>query len=155
MEYRGKKKSHFKFCDMWIEDEKWRGQACTAGIFLKSITNPLKRLNNDRFSGTHNICDIAKQELNVIQKQLMLDPINIQLQEQEQVPKQGYQDALSASLNLKKQQSKLDWTTMSDQSTSFFFARVKQRISQLQICRLQDERGIVWEGRKYHFMKNC
>ncbi|KAJ8434122.1 hypothetical protein Cgig2_024240 [Carnegiea gigantea] len=37
---------------------------------------------------------------------------------------------------------------MSDQCTSFFFARAKQRRSQLQIYRLQDEGGIVREGRE-------
>jgi len=64
----------------------------------------LKRLSKDKVRRIHKRYDKARLELNVIQEKLMLDPINIQLQEQEQMLRKGYHDALSASLLLRKQE---------------------------------------------------
>jgi len=64
----------------------------------------LKRLSKDKVRRIHKRYDKARLELNVIQEKLMLDPINIQLQEQEQMLRKGYHDALSAPLLLRKQE---------------------------------------------------
>ena len=58
-----------------------------------------------------------------------------------------YNDSLSASLSLKKQQNKTDWTNMDNQCTMCFFARVKQRRAMTHIYRIHDDERSMHEGK--------
>ncbi|XP_074305243.1 uncharacterized protein LOC141640292 [Silene latifolia] len=79
---------------------------------LRSLKNPLKELNRNRFSDIEKAVGIAKIQLDDIQTQMHRDPCNIRLMEEESDAADTYRSLAKAHFSFLSQKSKVDWGLM-------------------------------------------
>ena len=153
-----KARPNFQYCDMWSKHKDFEriittpkhstnGSAMDSLCwYLNRIRAPLRRLNKDHFSDLKNQQSIARKSLEVIQQAHHQHPEDMLLAQQEKEARERYSSILSSSLDLIKQQCKLEWIRYGDDSTRLFFAKAKQRKLSTYIYSLKDQAGNQVEG---------
>ena len=96
-------------------------------IYLDHIRPLLRKPNNDKFIDLKGQQLRARQELDKIQEELQQQLGDQSIASKERQAKEHYISILSSSLSLIKQQSKMDWINLGDDSTRLFFTKSKQR----------------------------
>ena len=70
--------------------------------FLKNLKAPLRKLNKDKFSDIHQQQEIYREKLLQIQHILHMDPLNKELQQEEEKCRSAYLKITKPSLALMK-----------------------------------------------------
>jgi len=89
---------------------------------------------------------IESKNIPRLEEKLYLSPGNQDLVSKEKECRAHYIEILSSSMELIKQQCKIDWLTQGDDCTRFFFAKAKQRKISTCIYALQDANHMWVEG---------
>lgn len=170
------KKQIFRFCDMWLQDEKffplvanaWQYEISGTPMYrltqkLKRVKRALKELHMDSFSHLADRVAEQAQLLQHAQELLQLHPFDLQLQQQERMLKADYKKLVNAELALLKQKAKSDWLNLSDTNSKFFHNRIKERRAQCKITSIftdtgeliTDEKGVQDEFLKFYDQILC
>jgi len=114
--------------------------------FLNRIRYPLKRLHRDQFSDLKEQQIKARNNLEILQYNYHRNPTDIATAHQEKEAREKYISILSSSLDLIKQQSKMEWIGYGDDCTRFFYAKAKRRKISSYIYTITDQEGRSVEG---------
>ena len=115
-------------------------------MYQQVMQRVLRRLGRTRFRDLQQQQRIARVRLESIQQNLATDPTNSALLQQESEARQQYISIISSSLDITRQQSKIDWIKFGDANTRFFHAKAKQRKLQLYLYSLKDDNNHSLQG---------
>ncbi|KAK7259712.1 hypothetical protein RIF29_25325 [Crotalaria pallida] len=90
---------------------------------LKKVKRVLLQLNRDRFNSIDKKEAALKCQLDEAQRNLQLDPGNINLQQAERDIYLEYRKTFQQALSFMRQKAKEKWIQDGDQNTSFFFIK--------------------------------
>ena len=114
--------------------------------YLNRIKSPLKKLNGDHFSNLKDQQLRARQNLVLLQQVYQHHPGDKFKAQQEKEARKKYISILSSSMDLIKQQCKMEWIRFGDDSTRLFYAAAKQRKLSSYIYTLKNQHGSLVEG---------
>lgn len=129
--------SSFQYCEMWSHHSDFPKivenslpnltniSLVSLWSYLDQIRPLLRKLNNDKFADLKVQQLRARHELDKIRVELQQQPSDQSIASKERKAKEHYITILSSSLSLIKQQSKMDWINLGDDSTRLFFAKSK------------------------------
>jgi len=109
--------------------------------YLKHIKAPLQKLNKDYSYDLREQQVRARRSLEIIQQEGHQHPGDQIQAGKEKEARERYISILSSSLELIKQQSKLEWIKYGDDNTRLFYAKAKQRKLSSYIYTLIDQEG--------------
>ncbi|VFQ60257.1 unnamed protein product [Cuscuta campestris] len=148
----------FKFCDMWMQDQKfpsilstnWKEEGGDRSMFklvqnLKRLKAPLSDLHKNNYHKIHKQVEGIREELLRVQSELKINQSESLVEEEQKLKDELYKKS-RASQALKSQQAKERWITEGDGNSKLFFAWVKKRKIQNYIISIQDENNKVVEG---------
>ncbi|KAJ8421029.1 hypothetical protein Cgig2_000524 [Carnegiea gigantea] len=116
-----KTRPSFQFCDMWT-------------------------LNRGKYKDLREQQRTARAALEHLQQALANDPTNDSLLQQERKAQRHYISIISSTLDITRQQCKVDWIKYRDAETRFFYAKAKQRKLQTYVYSLRDDDGLQHHG---------
>jgi len=128
--------------------------------FLFQIKHPLKRLHREHFSDLKEQQLKARKTLEILKYNYQKHPDDNAMALQEKEAREKYISILSSSLDLIKQQGKMEWIKYGDDSTRIFYAKAKQRKLSSYIYTLKNQDGGSVEGFEqvgltmFHFYKD-
>lgn len=108
---------------------------------LKRLKVPLKALNKEEYGDINKRVEKARQNLENVQKQLMDDPFNRQLQVETQNARETYSNFLTFEEAFFKEKARIKWMKEGDKNTQFFHRTVRMYNARNKILRLQNEDG--------------
>ncbi|XP_074315414.1 uncharacterized protein LOC141651610 [Silene latifolia] len=113
----------------------WMYQVVTK---LRSLKQPLRELNRNRYSDIEKVVGIAKLNFEDLQCQLHMDPSNISLMDAESVVADTYRGLTKAHYSFLSQKSKVDWVSEGDENSSYFHNQIRARQIQNKILQIKD-----------------
>jgi len=113
---------------------------------LDRLRSPLRNLHREEFSDLKDQQLKARNALEKLQETSLRHPDDHSLAIQEKEARERYISILSSSIDLIKQQSKMEWIKYGDDSTRLFYAKAKQRKLSSYIYALKDHEGGQVEG---------
>ncbi|KAJ8449647.1 hypothetical protein Cgig2_005669 [Carnegiea gigantea] len=129
-------------------------------VFLNDLWNPLRRLHREHFSDLKEQQLKARNTLELLQYNYHRNPEDNAIAHQEKEAREKYISILSSSLDLIKQQGKMEWIMYGDECTRIFYAKAKQRKISSYIYTITDQEGRSVEGFEqvgltmFHYYKN-
>ena len=114
--------------------------------YLTLVRTPLRRLNKEHFLDLKDQQLQARKNLELLQEECQQNTGDKFREQQEKVAIDTYISILSSSMNLIKQQYKLEWIKYGDDSPWLFFAKAKQGKLSSYIYTLKDQEGGLVEG---------
>ncbi|VFQ88410.1 unnamed protein product [Cuscuta campestris] len=159
-------KKIFRFCDMWITNPEfpkilkdvWNSNIEGRKMYqltqkLKMLKQPLRKLHRRKFSNIQDQCDLVREEVARIQKELRNDPFNTTLITEERKLIADFQMKSKNSHKMQCQIMKQTWIKEGDLNSRMFHAWIKKRKIQNHIgCiynnkgdRIEDTEGIAGE----------
>ncbi|KAJ8440382.1 LOW QUALITY PROTEIN: hypothetical protein Cgig2_019371 [Carnegiea gigantea] len=150
--------SVFQYCDMWSKHKEFnniilshkdvatRSPMLSLCGLLKRLRHPLRSLHRDNFVDLRNQQVRARNTLESLQELHHQHPNNNSMAHQEKEARERYISILSSSIDLIKQQGKIEWIKYGDDSTRLFYAKAKQRKLSSYIYTLKDQEGKMVEG---------
>ncbi|XP_074305373.1 uncharacterized protein LOC141640492 [Silene latifolia] len=153
-EIRGRKS--FKYFNMWgtaetfkgtVESE-WRKPYSGTKMFrvvkkLKALKPVLKCLNKTCFSDIENNTNIASTMFEQIQQQLIDNPGNIELMQQEMDLANNLKEIIVAMDNFLTQKAKLQWSLEGDLNTSYFHHVIKKILMLNKVFQIEDKDEVL------------
>ncbi|GJU82334.1 hypothetical protein Tco_1284699 [Tanacetum coccineum] len=112
---------------------------------LKSLKKPLRKLLFDHGNLHDNVVKL-RMEVDKVQKDLDMDPFNINLREEEAAYVQAFNEALIMEERFLKQKAKIEWLRVGDSNSAYFHKSVKSRVSRSRINVISNSEGIVFSG---------
>ncbi|KAK1324230.1 hypothetical protein QJS10_CPA02g00605 [Acorus calamus] len=109
--------------------------------FFKKLYNTklaLKRWNKDEYGPLHHQLATCKRKLDTIQTALHLNPVDLQLRNQEKDARAHYTSLLAPEEKFARQKSRQLWLEAGDSNTKFFYNSIKSRSVKNSICRLRN-----------------
>ncbi|XP_050229136.1 uncharacterized protein LOC126678278 [Mercurialis annua] len=129
---RGNQRSlrFFNFCTTHsdfssIIEEEWKNYRIVQK--LKAISIRLSRINKAQFAKISNKVLIHRKRLNRIQIDIQKDPNNIYLMEEENVMARHFRYLLKCEQSFFKQKYRVQWLSLGDSNTKFFYNSIKAR----------------------------
>ncbi|KAJ8423588.1 hypothetical protein Cgig2_009242 [Carnegiea gigantea] len=154
-----KPKPSFQFCDMWVRDPSFLPLMSTIAehlvshdpntklkLLLQHAKIALQKLNKDRYADLKTQLSMARADLEKAQMMLSNSPGDIELLHHVEISRAHYIQILSSVIDIIKQQSKADWIGYGDESTRYFFAKIKKRKTDTYILSIQDDQGHTRPG---------
>ncbi|KAL7181457.1 hypothetical protein ACSBR1_040363 [Camellia fascicularis] len=149
-------KNPFKYFDFWAKHEEflpkvaqdWNQYIHGVPMFrvcqkLCSLKPILKSLNEKEFSDISTRVLATKAELDTIQLKLDKDPSNQSLQNLERNLLKKYVDLSAVEESLAHKKSRVQWLSLGDRNSSFFFRYVKSNINRGKILNVEMEDGNI------------
>ncbi|KAK1427996.1 hypothetical protein QVD17_16799 [Tagetes erecta] len=136
------------FCEM--VNSKWETQV--EGVHQFKLVKKLRRLKAHIRSflqsqgNLHTNVNILRKRLDEIQKAIDIDPMNIQLGEEESICLRQFNEASLDEERFLKQKSKVHWLAVGDANNSFFHNSLKCKNHGSRIDLIKDCNGVVHEG---------
>ncbi|GKE46583.1 RNA-directed DNA polymerase, eukaryota, reverse transcriptase zinc-binding domain protein, partial [Tanacetum coccineum] len=112
---------------------------------LKSLKKPLQKLLFDHGNLYDNVVKL-RMEVDKVQKDLDMDPFNINLREEEAAYVQAFNEALIMEERFLKQKAKIEWLRVGDSNSDYFHKPVKSHVSRSRINVISNSEGIVFSG---------
>ncbi|XP_021996282.1 uncharacterized protein LOC110893484 [Helianthus annuus] len=112
---------------------------------LKLLKSPLRGLLFQQ-GNLHKKVENIRRELDAIQLDIDLNPMNAGLLSQEAKLLADYQDACLDEERFLKQKSKVDWLRAGDANTKFFHASLKSRNHVTRIEVISNSHGVLFQG---------
>ncbi|KAK7258455.1 hypothetical protein RIF29_24033 [Crotalaria pallida] len=111
---------------------------------LKKVKRVLLQLNRDRFNSIDKKEAVLKCKLDEVQRNLQLDPGNINLQPAERDIYMEYRKISQQALSFMRQKAKEKWIQDGDQNTSFFHKAIKRRLYRNRVLRVSNLQGNIY-----------
>lgn len=108
---------------------------------LRSLKPLLKTLNKKDFSDISSRVLYARDELEIAQIKLNKDPLSLQKQSSERNLFKKYSDLCKVEESFAKQKSRVQWLSLGDRNSSFFFRSVRNNINRNRISSVVNEVG--------------
>ena len=150
--------SRFLYCDMWSKHSEFANIIQAQGFiahrppmlslckYLLHIKKPLQKLNKDHFFDLKEQQARARRNLELLQQDCHLHPGDHSRAAKEKEARIRCISIISSSMDLIKQQSKLEWIKYGDDSTRLFYAKAKKRKMSTYIYTFIDQEGRHVEG---------
>ncbi|XP_074313712.1 uncharacterized protein LOC141648900 [Silene latifolia] len=110
---------------------------------LKALKPVLKCLNKTCFYDIENNTNIASTILEKIQQQLIDNPGNIELMQQEIDLANNLKELIVARDSFLSQKAKLQWSIEGDLNTSYFHHAIKKRMMLNKVFQIEDKNGVL------------
>ena len=157
----------FKFFNFWayypafleLVKDAWNSDVFGTPMYrltrkLKSVKAALKAFNFHSFAKLSERVVEAKESLNQAQYELLNNPYDPLLVDNEKRCLKAFQDLACAEEGFPKQKSRIQWLKLGDQNTSFFHKAIKARNARNVIkvitlangCRIEDPEAIKQEA---------
>ena len=157
----------FKFFNFWADHpaflelvkDAWNSDVFSTPMYrlthkLKSVKATLKAFNFHSFAKLSERVVDAKESLNQAQYELLNNPYDPLLVDNEKRCLKAFQDLACAEEGFRKQKSRIEWLKLGDQNTSFFHKAIKARNARNVIkvitlangCRIEDTEVIKQEA---------
>ncbi|XP_074277858.1 uncharacterized protein LOC141601467 [Silene latifolia] len=146
----------FKYFNMWGQSDQFLGsvQSVWSKYYpgtpmftivkkLKMLKPVLKQLNKHCFSDIENSTNITSDLLVHIQKQLVDNPGNLDLMQQEMEIHQDLKELIKARDSFLTQKAKLQWSLEGDINTSYFHRAIKKRAMLNKVLMIEDINGVI------------
>uniref|UniRef100_A0A1S4AT00 Uncharacterized protein n=1 Tax=Nicotiana tabacum TaxID=4097 RepID=A0A1S4AT00_TOBAC len=115
---------------------------------LKRVKHKLKQLNSTHYSGVHEKIKNNRQQLWSVQEELRIRGISEKLKKKEKSIREQLEKWILIEESITKQKSRNQWLQLGDANTAYFFASVKNRLSQNKIKNLIDNNGVLLQSKK-------
>nr|GEU79165.1 hypothetical protein [Tanacetum cinerariifolium] len=99
---------------------------------LKLLKKPIRKLLHD-YGNLHERANKLRLELDEVKKALDLNPVDVNLREEEAIYVQAFNDAKLDEERFLKQKAKIEWLEVGDSNSAYFHKTIK---SQYQKCRI-------------------
>ncbi|XP_074277933.1 uncharacterized protein LOC141601538 [Silene latifolia] len=142
----------FKYFNMWsvadgFQDcvsQVWQNEFSGTKMYkvvkkLKLLKPDLKKLNKAHFSDIENKADIAQLRLKKLQEQIMANPGDKDLIQQESEANQTFNVLYSAKMDYLKQKAKAHWLKDGDSNSAYFHGVLRARRNKNFICQINDQ----------------
>ncbi|VFQ71387.1 unnamed protein product [Cuscuta campestris] len=143
-----------KFCDMWITNPEfpkilkdvWNSNIEGRKMYqltqkLKMLKQPLRKLHRRKFSNIQDQCDLAREEVARIQKELRNDPFNTTLITEERKLIADFQMKLKNAHRMQCHIMKQTWIKEGDLNSRMYHAWIKKRKLQNHIGCIYNNKG--------------
>ncbi|KAJ8425385.1 hypothetical protein Cgig2_018474 [Carnegiea gigantea] len=153
-----KPRPSFQFCDMWVKDSSFlsiihkhlpkriHNPLLQLQKYQTSVQRDLQTLNRGKYKDLREQQRTTRAALEHFQQALANDPTNDSLLQQEREAQRHYISIISSTLDITRQQCKVDWIKYGDAGTQFFYAKAKQRKLQTYVYSLRDDDGLQHQG---------
>jgi len=152
-------KPSFQFCDMWIRDPSFLPLVTSIKASLSStdpITNlkrflkiarlALHKLNKTKYADLKSQLSRARADLEGIQWLLSHNVGDQEALQKIDMTRAHYLHILSLIIDIIRQESKAEWIGYGDDSTRYFFAKIKKRKIDTYILSIQDDHEHTRQG---------
>ncbi|XP_071705425.1 uncharacterized protein [Rutidosis leptorrhynchoides] len=112
---------------------------------LKLVKKKLRQFSREKGSVFDKVKKL-KIELERVQTDVMNDPDNLELREEENAYFKAYKEASIDEERLLIQKTKLQWLKEGDQNTAYFHKVMKTRLNRNRIEAIEDVNGILFKG---------
>ncbi|KAL7197307.1 hypothetical protein ACSBR2_019903 [Camellia fascicularis] len=149
-------KKPFKFFDFWAKHDEfipsvtsvWNQYIHGVPMFrvcqkLRKLKPILKALNKKHFSDITTRVQISRSDLDSVQWKLDKDPGNPQLQSLERTLYKQYVDLTTVEESLAHQKSRVQWLSLGDRNSRFFFKSVKGNINKGKILNIEKQDRVI------------
>ncbi|XP_074270989.1 uncharacterized protein LOC141594904 [Silene latifolia] len=149
-------KKCFKYFNMWGQseifkvsvDDVWQRQIRGTKMFqvikkLKALKPVLKNINKSCFSDIENSYNITVVLLESIQKDMVDNPGNTDLMQQEYDVANELKELLAARDSFFIQKAKLQWSLEGDINTGYFHNSIRKRMVQNKVLSIEDQNGNI------------
>ncbi|GJU44189.1 hypothetical protein Tco_1201455 [Tanacetum coccineum] len=99
-------------------------------------------------SNLHEKVKRLRHELDMIQRDLDLDPFNSNLRDEEAAYVQAFNEASLMEERFLRQKAKVDWLQDGDANFAYFHKSVKTRVTRSRIDIVTDLEGVIFENEK-------
>ncbi|KAJ8434576.1 hypothetical protein Cgig2_008345 [Carnegiea gigantea] len=147
------------FCDMWIRDPSFlplmsliaehlhsHNPITNLKLLLQQAKRVLQKLNKESYADLKAQLSKARAVLEKAQLKLSENPGDTDLAQQVEESRVHYIQILSSVIDIIKQQSKAAWIGYGDESTRYFFAKIKKRKTDTYILPIQNDQGQTRHG---------
>ncbi|XP_074318738.1 uncharacterized protein LOC141655561 [Silene latifolia] len=108
---------------------------------LKALKPALKAINKHCFSDIENTTNITSLALEHIQQELVSDPGNLDLLQQQMDLANNLKELIASRDNFLSQKAKIKWYIEGDLNTSFFHHTIKKRLMMNKVFQIEDQDG--------------
>lgn len=133
----------FRYCNISSKDENfssivneaWRNNFTGTPMYIftrkmKLVKKGLKNLHRSSYARIGSRVSSIKTQLDRIQQDMLENPMNAELVQQEKQLRIHYENMVRNEVQMLKQRTKLHWLQKSDMNTSFFHAKLKEKVAQ-------------------------
>ncbi|XP_074318739.1 uncharacterized protein LOC141655563 [Silene latifolia] len=148
-------RKNFKYFNIWgsapsfknIVADVWKQSIRGTKMFvvikkLKVLKPALKQLNKACFSDIENNTNIASIALEKLQKELVLNPGDVELMQQEMDLAKDLREMILARDSFLVQKAKVQWSLEGDLNTSYFQHAIKKRNSLNKVFQIENKEGV-------------
>ncbi|XP_074305003.1 uncharacterized protein LOC141639928, partial [Silene latifolia] len=150
------RKTNFKYFNMWSKassflttvQEEWQRRYEGYPMYcvtrkMKALKGRLKELNKECFSDVENAAILAEKTVLKIQGDLIDDPLNAELIQEEITALKSFKDLNDARQSYLRQKAKTQWLEDGDANSAYFHGAIKKRCSINKVTQIEDHQGNI------------
>ncbi|XP_074265751.1 uncharacterized protein LOC141588195 [Silene latifolia] len=150
------RKPPFRYFNMWSMDEHFAEivhatwDITISGTLmytlvqkLKLLKNPLKALNNNRYSDIEKSVGVAKLILEDLHKQMHDNPTYLAILAAEREAATSYEQLSKMQHSYLAQKAKVEWIKYGDENTRFFHSHLRARHTHNRVMTIKNQEGVM------------